>query len=118
MKIKPCGDRLYVRLGKVESGMSEGGIYLPDLHSEESRLGEVVDIGPDVNPKPYKERVLVEVNGKVEEKIATIVPEPLFEIGDRVIIQFFSGTAIHIVSENILDDTHRIVGFREVLAKV
>ena len=92
MKIVPCEKNLYLVLEKVEE-KRVGNVLLPDMHSEQCRIATIMDIGDDV-------------------------PSGLFKVGERVLIHFFAGTVIHIVESLVLDDTHRIVNYQEVLAKI
>jgi len=104
MKILPKGYRVYVVLDRVEEGQSSGGVYLPGKHSEasggvylpgkhseESRIGTIKAIGEDVED---------------------------YKVGDRVLVQFYAGIAIHLVKEDILDDTHRIFNASNILSVV
>ena len=98
INIKPCHENLLVKLEKVEEGMV-GSIYLPDKHSEQSRIGEVLGVGWGVN------------DYIVDEK-------DHFKVGDKILVPFHVGNAIHLVGHGMLDDTLRIVGHREVQAKL
>lgn len=91
MKILPQGYKVYVRLGRVEEKKTDGGIILPGKHSEQSRIGEVMAVGNEVSD---------------------------YSVGDKVLVQYHSGVAIHLVAIGILDDTHRIYNEAEILTKV
>ena len=43
--IEPIGDRVFVKRGKAEA-TTDGGIALPDIAQEHSRIGTVVAVGP------------------------------------------------------------------------
>ena len=90
MKIYPSGNRVYIVLNRVE-GNKVGEVYLPDKHSEESRIGEIMAIGADV----------------IDHKV-----------GDKVLVQFYAGVTIHLIAEGITDDTHRILNASNILATV
>ena len=90
MKILPQGFRVYIVLDKVESG-KVGGVYLPDKHSEQSRIGTIKAVGKEVED---------------------------YKAGDRVLVQYYSGVAIHLIKEGILDDTNRIFNASNILSLV
>jgi len=90
MKITPKGYKVYVVLDKVEAGMVNG-VYLPDKHVEQSRIGTIKAIGKDVED---------------------------YKVGDRVLVQFYAGIAVHLVKEGILDDTHRLFNMSNILSVV
>ncbi len=94
MKIQPIGHRLYVKLNTVKECQSKGGVWLPDKHSEPSRVGTVVEIGDEVK---------------------RFVP------GDTVAVSYFSGVVLHFQEiEDVGDgpDVHRIFVEDEILAKI
>ena len=94
MKFIPKGQKLIVLLDRVEE-KKIGGIYLPDMHSENSRLARVLSIGPEV--VDYKP-------------------------GEMVLINFFAGKVLDVVTISTLikkqDDTLRVVTEAEVLVGV
>ena len=92
LKIIPQGLRLLIRLNKVGEMKTEGGVILPDSHSEESRLGTILAIGDEVDKK--------------------------FKIGDQILIAFFSGTILHFPGEGMSDDTVRMITQSEIMALV
>jgi len=99
MKIRPWGRNIYVKLDKVGEGITDGGIILPEMHSEESRVGTILSMGDRVNSNRED-------------------GERFLEQGMRVLIQFYAGVAIHLVSSDITDDTHRIITESNVLGVV
>lgn len=99
MKIIPYGKNIYVILDKVEEKTTEGGILLPDMHSEETREGTIIAVGDRVNAERKKE-------------------EKLIEVGQRILVQFYAGVSIHSVTKNILDDTHRLITESNVMALI
>lgn len=92
LKIIPQGKRILIKLNKVEEKKTKGGLILPDMHSEESRLGTIIAIGEEVDKK--------------------------FKLGDQVLIAFFSGTCLHFPGEGITDDTVRMIVQSEIMALV
>jgi len=106
MNIKrvPC-NRLYIRLDKVEERKVAGGrLIVPDMHSERTRVGTVVLVGPDVG---------IDIRTR-EFRANRIQP------GDRIMVSYTAGVALQFVSENWTpgDDTHRIIVEEEILAVV
>jgi len=59
MKILPKGFRVYIVLDRVEEG-KVGGVYLPDKHSEQSRIGVVKAVGEDVEDYKVGDKVLIQ----------------------------------------------------------
>ena len=94
MKFIPKDQKLIVLLDRVEE-KKVGGIYLPDMHSENSRLARVLAIGPEVTS---------------------------YKPGERVLINFFAGKVLDVVTVSTLikkqDDTLRVVTEAEVLVGV
>lgn len=94
-------DKMYIRLQPVASTVKEverddGSIVkleLPEKHSEDTRIGKVVAVGPDAADKG-------------------------FDAGDTVVVSFMAGLILHFPADNITDDTHRIIGYREVACKI
>lgn len=92
LKIKPMGKRLLVQLNPIEEKKTEGGVILPDTHSQETRTGIIIAVGEEVDKK--------------------------YQPGDKIIIAFTSGTILHFPAEGILDDTIRITVQSEIMAKI
>ena len=92
LKIIPKGKFVYCQLDKVESKKTDGGIYLPDNHSEGTRLAKVLDKGKDVSAD--------------------------VEVGSIWAVQWHAGTSLHFVTSGILDDTLRIISESELMARV
>ncbi len=91
MNIRPLKDKIFVILEAVKEGKTAGGIILPDMHSEQSRIGTVQRVG---------------------EKVTMVNP------GDKVYIMFYAGVAVHNPLEGILKDTHRFITEDEVLGVI
>ena len=92
LKIIPNGVRVLVKLNKIESMKTKGGVILPEMHSEESRLGTILALGDEVDEK--------------------------FKVGDQILIAFFSGTVLHFPGEGMTNDTIRMITQSEIMAKV
>jgi len=88
--LKPLGKRIYGVIRPVEEKKTTGGIIVADKHSELTRVGEVLEVGPDVT--------------KIKK-------------GDKFLILFHAGSVID-AGDNFLatDDTHRIIDESEILA--
>lgn len=94
-------DKMYIRLQPVTSRVKEikrddgsvAELELPEKHSEDTRIGTVVAVGPDAAEKG-------------------------FDAGDTVVVSFMAGLILHFPADNITDDTHRIIGYREVACKI
>jgi co-chaperonin GroES (HSP10) len=98
-KIIPQGKRILLQLNPVKElskkiikdDGSEGKLFIPDNHSEESRIAIILAIGDKVeNYKP----------------------------GDKVLVPFFVGTVMHFPGEGILDDTIRMATQEAIWAKI
>ena len=87
----PYGNKLLVKLNRVEEFKTPGGIIVPDNHSEESRIGEVIACGETVKN---------------------------FKPGDRILVEWIIGTCIHLIAEGVSDDTNRIIPESQILCKV
>lgn len=106
MKLEMAGNKIYVILKPVESQSKEitrddgetVELVLPDKHSEQTRVGVIQAVGPDC-PKDGEGNFV-------------------FDADDIIIIPFYAGVALHLVMDDITDDTHRIITSREILAKV
>ncbi len=92
MKILPKGKYLYCQLNRVEEKKTEGGIIIPDKHSEGTRLAKVIAKGPDVSKD--------------------------IEIGSIWAIQWHAGEALHFTTIGMLDDTMRLISESELMAKI
>ncbi len=92
LKITPRGKFCYVQLDKVEEKKTDGGIYLPDQHSEGTRLAKVLVKGPDVSAD--------------------------VEVGGIYAVEWHVGTALHFVTSGMLNDTLRLVSESELMARV
>lgn len=78
----PQGKRMLVRLNEVEEEVTRGGIIMPAKHHEESRIGTIEAVGPEVTR---------------------------YSNGQRVVTTFYAGVALHLPKYGILNDTHRII---------
>ncbi len=90
MKIQPRGHRLYAIFNPVEEH-KVGRVFVPDQHSQTSRIGIVQAIGEDV------------------EK---------YEIGDKILISYYSGVVVDLAAlyaQGGGQDVHRILSEEEVL---
>lgn len=92
LKITPRGKFCYVQLDMVEEKKTDGGVWLPDQHSEGTRLAKVLVKGPDV-----KEDV---------------------EVGGIYAVEWHVGTSLHFVTSGMLNDTRRLVSDSELMARV
>ena len=93
MKLKPFSDRVVIKMVETEE-TTKGGIVLPGNAKEKPQVAEVVAVGPGGF-----------VDG-VEVKM-------FVEVGDKVIINKYSGTEVKLDSEE-----YTIVKQSDVLAKV
>ena len=91
-KIAPEGKRLLVQLNSIKECKTKGGIIIPDDHPEETRLGTVIATGDEVDKK--------------------------FQPGNTILVQFFSGTVLHLPGSSMIDDTIRMITQSEVMAKI
>ena len=89
--LKPCGIRVLVKLNPVKEMKTEGGIYIQDMHSEQTREGEILAVGDEVFN---------------------------FFRNERIIISYNAGTVLHFPGSQILDDTLRVISQHEILAKI
>jgi len=88
-------DRLFVILDEVQE-KKIGSIIVPDNHSERSRTGIVMDVGPGVKD---------------------------YEAGDKVLVSWYTGTRVHLDGEtmfgkSVQEDSFRVVREGEILGKV
>lgn len=104
IKLLPWGKRILVRLDKVKEKTTEGGVILPDMHSEESRVGTILAIGDGVNEERTRRRKWFQFWKRKKWIEGTEIKK-----GQRILVQFYAGISVHMVGENILDDTLRII---------
>lgn len=90
VKIEPNEKRIYVQLEPVEE-KKVGSLYVPDNHSERSRIGRVIATG---------------------DEVTRYVP------GDRIFMSFYSGVVTEFPQYGMLGDVHRIVREEEILGKL
>jgi chaperonin GroES len=94
MKVKPCGDRVLVKIQEGEN-KTAGGIIIPQTAQEKTQTGVVVAVGP----------------GTKNDKG---VLEPLaLEVGQKVMYDKYAGAQIKIDAVD-----HLIVKFSDVLAVI
>lgn len=94
-------DKMYVRLNPVTSSSktierNDGtsvDLELPEKHHEETRIGRIVAVGPEAAAEGFDE-------------------------GQMIVVTFMAGTILHFPADDITDDTHRIIGYREVLCRI
>ena len=92
MKIIPQGDRVYARLLPIkEETYGEQKIIIADKHSKNSRIGEVLAVGDEADN---------------------------FKEGDFILVSFYTGIVLDLLSEHMVDDTYRIFSSSEIIAKV
>ena len=89
--IKPGKGRVFVELIPVSERQTSGGIWLPDKHAEQSRIGTVLAVADDV---------------------------PSIKVGDKVFINFFSGTGVDYPDSGYHYDTHRFLAETEILGLI
>lgn len=92
MKVLPRGKYVYCQLNRVEEKKTEGGIILPDKHSEGTRLAKVLAKGKNVDPD--------------------------IEIDSVWAIQWHAGEPLHFTTLGILDDTLRLISESELMAEI
>ena len=78
MKIKPLADRVLVKQAAAET-KTASGLYIPETAQEKTQQAEVVAVGP----------------GTEKEKITV-------KVGDKVLYDKYSGTAIKMDGEDYL----------------
>ncbi len=88
-RFKPAPMRYYVILDEFQS--SVGGVLMPELHSEQSRIGTVISRG---------------------------IGCTYYEPGDKVIIQFHIGVKLHLLAFYITDEKFRVVHEDEILGTI
>lgn len=99
--VNPIGTKLLVKLDSVGE-KKVGRVFVPDKHSELSRVATIMAMGESVNWHNPQEI------GK---------PQIDFEIGMRVLIHFTAGTCIDSMGDTMaVDDTARLIEKWEVLA--
>jgi co-chaperonin GroES (HSP10) len=86
--IKPNRGRVFVELLPVAERKTSAGLWLPDKHAEQSRIGTVLAVADDVKG---------------------------FKPGDKVFINFFSGTGVDYPDSGYQYDTHRFLSEVEIL---
>jgi len=89
MKIIPQGSRVYLVLDEHKE--KEGSIYLPEKHSERSRVATVIEVGKEVK---------------------------LYEKDDRVLVSWYTGVIMNVMGMDMKADLHRMLNEDEILAKV
>jgi co-chaperonin GroES (HSP10) len=59
MKLVPRPGRIYAVLNSVEERKTSGGIIIPGQHSEQTRLGVIRAVGPDIIDLKPGDKILV-----------------------------------------------------------
>lgn len=90
MKLIPRGDRVIIKLRPVEE-RKYGSLYIPDKHSEPSRIADVMAVGPDVK---------------------------YYLTGDRVVVGYWSGIVVEFPEFKVSGDCLRVVREAEILAVI
>ena len=88
-RFKPAPMRCYVILDQFQE--SVGGVLMPDLHSEQSRIGTIVSVGDGVT---------------------------YYKPGDRIITQFHLGVKLHLLSYYVTDEKFRVLHEDEILGTI
>lgn len=91
-KIVPQGKRLLVQLSPIKEMKTKGGVIIPGVHSEESRIGTIIATGDEVDKK--------------------------YKPGVSILLAFFSGTVLHFPGEGVLDDTIRMITQSEIMGLI
>ena len=94
MRFELFGERLYARLDSIVEERTASGIIIPSARREVSRLGTVMEVGPEVT--------------KVK-------------VGDRILVQYYSGVTVErreLSEPGETPDSHRILMESEILARV
>ena len=93
LELIPNGTRVFVVLDAVQERKTAGGIYLPDKHAEQSRIGTVKWVGPGA--------------------------KEAFKPGDRVFVSFYTGVGVDYPGlEGFHYDTHRFMEATEILGTI
>lgn len=93
-KFKPAKGKYYIILDDFQT--SVGGIELSEKHSEQTRIGTIIACGEQVDeytPLRYKK-------------------------GDKIFIEFHSGTKLHVLRYFIIDEKFRLVFEEEILGQL
>lgn len=95
MKLSVFDDRLIVELDSLVV-KTKFGIDLPEIHSERTRIGTIIEGGDKIAP---------------------------YKVGDRILIQWHTGAHLHFIRQEIngvpaSEDRHRILCAHEILARV
>jgi co-chaperonin GroES (HSP10) len=104
MRLKMFDDRLFVILEEVgEKKM--GSIIIPGNHSERTRIGTVMEVGPGNR-----------------EYGGAIIPMN-YRVGDKVMVSWGAGTRIHLDGESmygkpVVEDAFRVMRECEILGIV
>jgi len=88
-RFKPAPTRCYVILDQFQE--SVGGVLMPELHSEQSRIGTVIAVGDGVT---------------------------YYQPGDRIITQFHLGVKLHLLSYYVTDEKFRVLHEDEILGTI
>lgn len=88
MKIIPFGDKLYIKM--LQRPDMVHGVVVPEKYRQRTEKAEVISVGEDVKH---------------------------FKVGDKILVQFYSG--IHIQTEETYsqEPMHRLIVEHEILSK-
>ncbi len=108
MRFELFGKRMYVILAGVGE-KKVGSVWIPDKHSEQSRIGTVIGVGKDT--RTWWQRLLRKRSDGVTK----------YRVGDRILVSYYSGVTVNMpemAGKGDLMDTHRIMVEDEILAAV
>ncbi len=89
-KVVPLGNRLLVELEDIDEKRVDK-IFLSSKHSERTRVGTVMDVGPDVTQ---------------------------FKVGDKILLHYLVGVIVYLYENRWLKPNYRIVTEDEIPAKI
>lgn len=91
---EPSKGKYYIVLDDFQTTV--GGVEMPEKHSEQTRIATVHGVGDPADE----------------------YSKPRYRVGDRVLIEFHSGTKLHILSYYVMDEKFRVVFEEEILGKI
>lgn len=86
--IKPLGKRVVIKIAETEQ-VTESGFILPSSAKEKEQFGEIIEVGPDIEPKDN------------------------VKVGDQVFFKNYSGTEVELDGQEYL-----IIEHKDLLAKL
>lgn len=93
-KFIPAKGKYYVILDDFQTSIA--GVELSDKHAEQTRMATVVGVGEPIDD----------------------YTKCRYKKGDRVMIEFQSGTKLHLLSYCVMDEKFRVVFEEEILGKI